>query len=298
MDFDLADIVIKVACLDSDALCRKFAVSGREFAAACRGTVCDTPLQDCSTCFKQGQCEWHYIFSQSFSDNPLVQKRYQKPPLPFAFAFPRPDNQQQPAREKFVEFRLVMLGRAISSLAMLLEGFRHLLDNVMFEGCRVESAGSRDLQGNIRWFNRNNGRDCCGELSLLSSGWIMESEPDSARVDIELISPVRLLNNGKPAYEFSFSQFTRTVMRKVSALAYYYGDYEFDIDFAELSKQMEEISIDKESFSYRNDGKLSGVIGSGIYEGVPGGMMPFLRLGSYFNVGKLSAFGMGQFRVL
>jgi hypothetical protein len=298
MDFDLTDIVIKVACLDSVALRRQFPVSGREFAASCRSTVCDTPFQDCSRCFEQSQCEWHYVFSQSFSDNPLVQKRYQKPPLPFSFAFSWPDTQLQHSREKFVEFRLVLLGRAITSLAMLLEGFRLLLDNGMFEGCRVESAGSRDLQGNIRWFSRNNGGDCIGELSLLSSGWIMESEPDSSRVDIELISPLRLLNNGKPVYEFSFRQFARTVMRKVSALAYYYGDYEFDIDFAGVSQQMEEISINEECFSYRNDGKLSGVFGSGIYDGVSGGMMPFLRLGSYFNVGKLSAFGMGQYRVL
>jgi len=298
MDFDVIDISIKVYAPDKPALCRQFPHLGSQFASACRSTVCDALFQDCGCCKERQQCEWHYVFSQSYSNDALVLKRYQKPALPFAFSFPwfSEGISGDPAGE--VDFRLTVLGRAVASLEMLLSGFELMADSAVFAGCRVASIGSRDLQGDVKPLYQEKTGLRQGGLTVLSSCWIFDNcGYDGSSLEVFLQSPLKLVSEGKPAYDFNFAHFARSVMRRVSSLAYYYCDYEFDVDYVELSQKLSDVVCTRDSYLFSNHSKLSGVTGSGAFEGEFDGILPFLRLGSYFNIGKMSAFGMGNYSI-
>ncbi len=291
MDFDIIDICIKVQVENKERICSLFPTCGSEFAACCRSVACCTPDLNCEFCKNRGNCDWYFVFSQNCTEDSFALKRHQKPALPFAFSFPWPDIGNEQKVGGRIEFRLAVVGRAISSLEMLLAGFSLLTENGSLAGCVVEEVGSRDLQGALQPFNSEN-------LSLFSSGWIMDSCCNSSNhLKIDLSSPLKLISNGKQVHSFDFALFARSVMRRVSSLAYYYGGYEFEADFTDLSRQVATVVCIENRFELTGQNKLSGIIGSGVFEGDMEEILPFFKLGSYLNVGKLSAFGMGGFKL-
>ncbi len=290
MDFDIIDISIKVQVDEKGRICSLFPNCGNEFAACCRSFACRTPEMNCECCKKRGACDWYFVFSQNCAEDSFALKRHQKPALPFAFSFPWHDVSDTKNVEGVLEFRLTVVGRAISALEMLLAGFSLLTESGALAGCFVEEIGSRDLQGQLMPLKH-------GNLSLLSSGWIMDSLPNSGPLEMIFSSPLKLLSNGKQLNSFDFGLFARSVMRRVSSLAYYYGSYEFEVDFKELSRQVATAACIDSSFGLIGQNKLSGIMGSGTFEGDLEGVLPFLKLGTYLNVGKLSTFGMGSFKL-
>jgi len=291
MDFDVIDICIKVQADDQERVSLLFPNLGSEFAACCRTVACQTPDLSCEFCKKRGNCDWYFVFSQNCTEDSFALKRHQKPALPFAFSFPWHDVGTGQKVKGVVEFRLTVIGRAINSLEMLLAGFSLLTESGLLTGCFVKEICSRDLQGDIQPLIN-------GNLSLLSSSWIMEPCFNrNNHLEIILSSPLKLLSGGKQTSSFDFALFTRSVMRRVSSLAYYYGDYEFEADFTDLSRQVANVTCSENSFELTGQNKLSGLVGSGTFMGDLEGIMPFLKLGAYLNVGKLSAFGMGNFKL-
>jgi hypothetical protein len=131
-------------------------------------------------------------------------------------------------------------------------------------------------------------------LALLSSYDITQRiDPSAETVSIQLLTPLRLVQQGLIHRQFSISLFTRTVMRRVSSLAYYYCGFEFDADFRELSKQTDLLDSLEENFTYTS----AGIGGSGIYCGDCSALLPFLAVGAYVNVGKGAAYGSGHYRL-
>ena len=291
MDFDVIDICIKLQVDDKGGFCSLFPNMGSEFAACCRSVACGTPDLNCDACKKQGSCDWYFVFSQDCAEDSFALKRHQKPALPFAFSFPWHAVATAQNVAGMIELRLSVVGRAISSLEMLLAGFSLLTESGSLAGCVVEEVGSRNLQGDIQPLKN-------GNLSLLSSAWIIEpSFNRNNHFEIILSSPLKLLSGGKQTSSFDFALFARSVMRRVSSLAYYYGGYEFEADFTDLSRQVATVACIDNNFELTGQNKLSGMMGSGTFEGNLEGILPFLKLGTYVNVGKLSAFGMGCFKL-
>lgn len=295
--FDLAEIAIRLHVADRGAVSSRFPQLGREYAAACRSTVCRYPERDCQICSKWQQCQWQSVFSQSYAENAVALKRYQKPPLPFAFSLPAP-GESDGASQDLMTFRLVVLGKGINALEMLLDGFRLLIEAEPFERAGIESISSRNLQGEEQAICRGDGRFCGEHLTVLSADWITETtEAGPGRVEVTLLSPLKLISDGKQLSEFSFGQFARTAMRRITSLAYYYCDYEFESDFAALSRQLEQVYCTADRFVPAGRGRQSGLLGSGLFEGNLAGIMPFLLLCSYLNIGKSASYGMGSFRL-
>ena len=198
MDFDVIDICIKVQVDDKERICTLFLNCGSEFAVCCRSVACCTPDLNCELCKKRGNCDWYFVFSQNCTEDSFALKRHQKPALPFAFSFPWNGIASGSKAGGVIEFRLTVMGRAINSLEMLLAGFSLLTGNGSLAGCIVKEVGSRDLQGDIQPFIN-------GNLSLLSSAWIMEPcfNPNNP-LEIVLSSPLKLISGGKQANSFDF----------------------------------------------------------------------------------------------
>ncbi|MBL0226377.1 MAG: CRISPR system precrRNA processing endoribonuclease RAMP protein Cas6 [Geobacteraceae bacterium] len=200
------------------------------------------------------------------------------------------------------ECGLIVVGQAIPHLSALLDGFSELLaDGACPVTAEVTGICSHDYQNTAHPFQDRCGVSHSENLVVLSSNVLFEEYTTMAStLHIRLNSPLRLSENGRLLVGFDFSRFARSLMRRVSSLAYYYGACEFDCDFRELSRQAEEVVCKEDRFSAAvgQNRKLSGVIGYGSFCGEFSGLMPFLVAGQYVHAGKGASFGMGCYELI
>ena len=97
----------------------------------------------------------------------------------------------------------------------------------------------------------------------------------------------------------------RSLLRRLSNLAYFHCGTELQLDFRGLiaaAEQIETVSsslqwYDWERYSARQDTrmKLGGVLGQVTYQGDLQPFLPLLQLGSWVHVGKGTSFGLGKY---
>jgi CRISPR-associated endoribonuclease Cas6 len=295
MDFNLVQLAITVRTDDARQLCLSLPLLGNGFAAACRRNLCRWPERTCAACSRQGSCPWDLVFGQRLSPDPSALKRFQKPPLPFAFAFPVPPAPADGVTE--IQCGLVVIGLAIPCLDMLLEGFAEILAPLSAEIVRV---GTRDFQGIVHALREGCVINSPESLVVLSSHDLFESRIwTDTTLHIQMLTPLRLFDAGRLVREFDFSRFARSLLRRVSSLAYYYGAYEFNCEYKELSRQADAVVCTDDGFRLTTDRdrRTVGLMGRGSFLGDFSGLFPFLLAGVYLHTGKGSAFGMGAYEL-
>jgi hypothetical protein len=271
------------------------------FRDAFRRTVCHSG-GGCDGCTFRADCPHQAVFAQDLTADPAALKRHQKPPLPFVFQIPLVTTPSKEGQE--AELGLVVVGTAMSHVRefclSLLSLFRDdgwscfakaSVAQIESEGC----SGSRNLLMS---------KD--GELSL--AGFATISAEDltalnilpSDRVTVRVVTPLRLLTEGRPVTEFSFSPFIRSLLRRISSLAYYYCDSVLDLDYKRLARLADSIVVKEHIFSWTEWGKgrLTGLTGSGTVEGELADFHLLLLLGEYLNCGKDATFGMGRYQTV
>ncbi len=299
MDFNFAKLIITVALkTDVPDPCVLFGTR-REFAAAfrqvvgCRCTCCDG-------CQRAALCPYHKTLGQEVSSEPAAVKRYQKPPLPFVFSFPVIPPLRNRGTE--LEIGLVLVGNAIDHLDFYMAAFGHMLLQVgqgKGGGASIRRLESVDYAGNRHLVEERGGHWAPGGLALLSVRGLCKSEllpMDSITINLE--TPLRIMHEAKPLREISFSAIVRSLMRRISAMAYYYAGSETDVDFKWLAMRSKSVKSVHVDFHWVEWGKgVSGVIGTGTFIGELTEFHPFLLAGEQVHAGKGAAFGLGRFHL-
>lgn len=300
MDLLLAKLIITLRVhaevFDPYAL---FALKG-DFAQSFRQAVCQADGL-CASCERSSKCPFPATFSRELASDPAAVKRHQKPSVPFVFqvpVLPKPA-----ARGSEVELSLILVGSARQYLSEYWQALQQLFRpdapraSFPFSIVRLESAG------------------CCGFRTLLA----VESCPlksdllittsfddlaalntlDSERISLRIVTPLRIARDGGLLKEYSFSPFFRTLLRRISSLAYYYYGSILDMDFKRLSAQSEAIVLAGNRFRWEewHKGRLCGIIGTGTLVGELGDFHPALLLGEYLNCGKDAPFGLGRYEL-
>ena len=260
--------------------------------------VCGHPV--CEPCPKADTCPFHQSIAQPLSADPAALKRYQKPSLPFVFDIPvlLPNFN----RGCTVELGLTIVGSAVNYLpeyvaatgAMLRNpGFRKRLDASIL---KVETVGYRGIRNIVM---EPGGGVETGLLEILSLRGLQEAVVlPSDTVTLTIMTPMRIMGEGKPIREFSFSAFVRAMFRRLSSLAYYYGGDDAELDYkwlAEQSRLVECVAADFRWVEWSN--KWSGLSGTGTFGGDLSEYHPFLLAGECLHVGKGSSFGLGRFLI-
>ena len=241
-------------------------------------------------------CPCRAIFDQNLATDPSALRRYQKPPLPFAFRLPLLP--EKAGKGSLVELSLVIVGDAISHLDHFLKGIALLFETPgrldQWRAVRFEAAAG---DGSRIPIPSTGG---CGEfanLPVLSFDELFSrSCSPCSRVTVEFLTPLRLLHKGAPLREPGFSAIAGGLFRRISSLAYYYGKEELAHDFKWLAERSREISCSRTGFSWINRGSgVQGIEGSATFCGDLTDFIPFLQLGSRLNIGKGATYGMGSF---
>lgn len=154
----------------------------------------------------------------------------------------------------------------------------------------------------------------CGEQGiLLPSGYAPRAGKESGagtntrRVSLEYRTMTRIKFEQNFARRLEFHILIRSLLRRLSSLAYFHHGWELDLDFTGLIEHAAAVRLIKDStrwvdwerYSSRQDSKmnLGGVMGRAVYKGDLDKFIPILRLGELVHVGKGAVFGMGKYRM-
>jgi hypothetical protein len=251
-------------------------------------------LHGIDRCSAGTDCPCRATFGQALSADPSALRRYQKPPLPFAFKIPLLS-----CREKEEQrLSLVIAGDATRHLELYARSIQHLFGSSSPFGIRLGEIAAVAPDGSRTVLGTGSGR-----LDLASIPFRTFAEAGGApvtncgEISLQLLTPLRLLHNGRPLRSPEFSALAGALFRRVSALAYYYGGVELDHDFKWLAMKSREIGSSSQLEWTSFGGSLQGCTGKLVFTGELEDFLPFLRLGELLNVGKGAAYGMGSYRI-
>ncbi|MRR08036.1 MAG: CRISPR system precrRNA processing endoribonuclease RAMP protein Cas6 [Deltaproteobacteria bacterium] len=260
---------------------------------------------ECGWCDRSADCPCRSVFAQKLSSDPVAVKRHQKPPLPFAFSFPV--LRTPPNAGLTFEVRLALVGTATRFVTEFVAAIKILFakhaerDELAAVVERVESLGYHDEPSLL--YSEGQPAEIEDSLTLLTAEGLCDSRllNNGTRIRLHLVTPLKIMREGKALRHFSFSIFMRTLMRRVSSLAAHYCDDSLSADFRWLASLCETVVVSNSSIRWvewgggKQGGKLAGLTGEVTVVVVPEEFIPFLLLGELLNVGKGAAFGLGRY---
>ncbi len=300
MDLLLAKLIITLR-LEANISDRHVLFSLKsDFESNFRQVVCRSDGL-CACCDFRQDCVYPATFFRELAADPAALKRYQKPSVPFVFQIPI---LSEPAvKHSEVELGLVLIGSATRYVAEYWAALRRLLGqpssrrSLPFSVIRIESAGCSGFRNLLASEAGNPNVDLLTTISLDDLSAM--NTLDSQRIPLRISTPLRIARDGGFLQNFSFSPFFRTLLRRVSSLAYYYYGSILDIDYKRLSSLSDTVSIREDAFRWEEwrKGRLCGIVGSGVLCGELTDFHPVLLLGKYLQCGKDAAFGLGSYEL-
>jgi hypothetical protein len=259
-----------------------------------RVTGCDRA--SCEKCPHSADCSYQQIFSQAMHSDPSAIKRFQKPPLPFVFEPPRLP--PVPNRGGRCELSLALVGLAINHVVHFLDAVGFMFGHQESRWTKVANVAkieSIDYLGNRAMISQNGSKPALDRFFVLSLDGLEKSASLSTdEISLTFATPLRIIRDGRPLRELSFSALAMSLIRRMSAVAFYYCFMELDMDYKYLSRQSQDICISSNGFRWAEwDKGMSGIIGSGIFTGRIVDFCPFLLMGEYLHAGKAAAYGLG-----
>ncbi|MCK5914188.1 MAG: CRISPR system precrRNA processing endoribonuclease RAMP protein Cas6 [Desulfuromusa sp.] len=172
----------------------------------------------------------------------------------------------------------------------------------------LEGVEAEDGSGvrSMLWFASQQPDELIPPVSNLS--WWLERQPCSNDpIKLEIISPLRLLQRGKPLFKAQFVDIFPYLLRRVTALLMGHAGIELFLDPARLISLSSQVKILENQFRWQDwrtlkrdqeNQNLGGLMG---YLTVSGEELAeliwILQLGSLLNFGKGATYGAGQYRV-
>lgn len=268
-----------------------------DFAQSFRKAACYADGR-CESCRSAEKCPYHATFARELTSDTAALKRHQKPSLPFVF---QPPVLPVPCTKgSCIELGLVLFGTATHHLSVYWEALQHLFRHDPsaaswpFSLVKLESAGCSGFRTELAAAAGPFKRDLLTTISFDDLAALNTLNPQ--RILLRFETHLRIARDGGFLRNFSFSPFIRTLLRRLSSLAYYYGGM-MELDFKRLAVQSEAIEVVENCFYWDEwqKGRQFGIIGTGVLSGDLTDFHPALLLGEYLNCGKDAPFGLGRY---
>lgn len=260
-----------------------------EFDAAFRKAL-DCRRGDCAGCRLGAGCPYPANFGQTLAKDPDAVRRHQKPPLPFVFRFP--PIPAAPNRGTKLQCSLTLFGSAVQDASHYIAAVRLLIDGFGATVIAVEA----DCPGGGRIPVAEAEQPALPLLSGLDPTETGPLSPD--RLDLTFVTPLKLMGEGRLLKQITFANIARALMRRVSALAYYYERGEPQLDYRWLSQCSDSVqTVSSECRFVSWNGRPTGIMGTLRFRG---DLTPFhllLQLGVATQLGKGASFGFGAYQL-
>lgn len=245
---------------------------------------------DCLGCPSCATCAFPATFSQHVAADPEAVRRHQKPPLPFIFRFPVLPS--PPNRGAACEIALTLVGSAIQHLHCYVAAVRFLVEAKRGTLLRVEAESPGGARTAVA------GADHPALPVLGSLDPALAGPLSTEHVTLQLLTPLKLVQDGRLLKTFTFANFARTLMRRVSSLAYHYEGAEPALDYRWLSRCSEAVvTLQSDCRFVSWNGRPAGIVGTASFQG---DLEPFhllLQFGTATHLGKGASFGFGAYKI-
>jgi hypothetical protein len=202
-----------------------------------------------------------------------------------------------------LELGLVIVGTAMNYLPVFWSAILRLFssdqwkDIPSFEIVKIESEGCSGFRSQV--IAEQDSSSLHGISTISAHDLLALNTLPSDRLGLRILTPLRIPQEGRFLRSFSFSPFVRTLLRRISSLAYYYYRSAMELDFSRLARISGTISVHDNAMQWAEwkAGPLEGIVGSGILCGELTDFHEALLLGEYFSCGKGAAFGLGRYEL-
>lgn len=263
---------------------------GAAFENALRHVSCLKKNGTCSQCSERETCSGALLVARELSNDLDLVRRHQKPGIPYVF------QAIHDTGEDALKLGIILLGPATTQLPLFLKALDHVVGQPCF--CTL-SAFDYQQDPVILHFEND---EVTGNIPVLAVNDLIalyrHHFSSCCRIRLDLKSPLRLVRDGRELNRLEPIFFIRSLLRRISALAAYYGggaDPEF---FRYLSRLAEEVRLSR-TFA-EQDGypeTLREITGSFEMSGPFDELGPMLVVGGMLHVGKGAAYGKGAFEV-
>lgn len=275
---------------------------------ALKKSCCGTLRRDCSTCSQRFTCLYVYFFETPLWGSGNDAARYRFAPHPFALNLALDGPLSLPPGSVW-SFGMTIVGRAIEWVPALLEAVRGMGTLGIGKGrgtFSLHRVVSLDKSGNERETLYDGNRVDKPSLLLGLNG----AEPASnrqgrRRFTLRFISPLRMIYQGDQVQIPEFHILIGNLVRRIENLARFHCDCSECLPVDELIAKARDVRLianrtywyDWQRYSHRQGRKmrLGGLVGEALYEGDPDLFEPYLTAGTWVNVGKATAFGLGRY---
>jgi len=282
------------------------------FAWSFRRTVCVTKQPVCDGCILKTNCSYFRIFETELSaDHIPYLKGVKKVPHPFVLTPPIDRKTSYEAGDK-LKIELKLFGSSVQLLPYYVYVFQYIGDNgIGKNNTRFKVVGFKTISsdGKEEEVLSEDGRSIKTVLAPTRIPHPEEVTRDGVEsITLDFSTPVRLQGQGRVVLRSSNvtpPMLINGVMRRYLALAGLYGNDGFtDVN---PGFKFDKIMITENKLKlydwgrYSNRQKtfldMSGMIGSITLSGEIRETISWLLAGSYVNMGKNTAFGLGQYSV-
>ena len=281
------------------------------FGMAFKKTCCAIQNQECANCQLNQSCAYAYIFETPSSAS--VDAKYHSPALPHPFIIEPPlTDQTQFEPGETLRFGLVLIGKSIQYLPYFIFAFHQLGEMGLGKGrgkyclkavyapdtathstARIYDDQTQTMSGNFKILELEDVLNTCGTLY-------------SSEIQLQFLTPTRIVDKSKLSNQLNFSLFIRTLLRRISLLGRVHCGSSWDLPFTDLIRHAEGAVqtrdskltwVDWERYSNRQKRRmtLGGVTGTVTYVGSLKPFLPLILLGEYLHIGKNTTFGLGKY---
>jgi len=283
------------------------------FGRVFRRLVCASPQQSkCSECMLFKKCAFSIVFSPSAGKGDEFFNSFEAVPRPFKIKILNNDVLVH-AGEK-LDVKVTLFGKAIEFFPYIFLSIQELgregfgVKNKNGERGKFQiTAVSENLpdKPNVQIYKADN-----PDKWLPLNGFILAeviSEKNITKCKIIFMTPIRLKKGGKIVQFVDFRTLIRSIMTRLNALSYFFGDGSVKLNFQEILDEAEKINAcccntkfveyNWHSGRQKTNIKLGGLVGQVEYQGNLSPFYPLLKAAEVIGVGKNTTFGFGQIKV-
>ncbi len=250
------------------------------------------------------------LLQPDLSDDPVLRRQIQKPTPALVIS---PDISLHGLIEprQRVVLPIIFIGSGINKIDPFVGLVQHLGARGIYHGAGqfiLEAVEAEDGSGlrSMLWFDGKSQDKLTPPICNLS--WWLERQicPENS-IQLEMMTPLRLLHQGKPLFKVGFAKLFPFLLRRVTALLAGHAGVELPLDPQRLiSLANRVVSFENQLFwkdwrtlkQEQREQNLGGLMGHLSFAGDElTELIWILQLGSLFNFGKGATYGAGQYRL-
>lgn len=273
-------------------------------------TICLSGEKHCNDCVLFDACPYVYIFETHPPKDINVLKNYKSICQPFIFYTPYKYGEKirSHSLEESLEIELTLFGKAQDLLPYFVFALKILgeeglgTDKIKYSVEKITS-----MSDNLVVYQKSGG----GKISrsdplTLEIPHYFSSEKE-IKIEIDLLSPMRIQKDGKILSKPCAETFLKTLLRRIYNVALFHCGVEILWDYRSIIQifsktritedRTETVWADRYSTRQKQRITMKGIIGKFYMERFPEDMTRLIRAGEILHVGKNAGFGFGKYRM-